>query len=286
MPTAQSANTYQGLINDATQVLYASSDSPRIDAEVLLQHAIKQPLAWLIAYGDSIASKEHQIEFYRLIELRQQGQPIAYITGHKEFWSLDLFVNEAVLIPRPDTEILVEQALNCLPVDTPKQILDLGTGSGAIALALAKERPKCSVLAIDSQAPALDVAQLNAKTLQLHNVSFLESNWFAQVQQTSFDLIVSNPPYIEPDDAHLSQGDLRFEPTSALVAAGDGLEDIRNIVQEAPNYLKQSGHLLIEHGYNQAESVHDLLTQAKFEDITNHLDLNKLPRCTTAQWNG
>ena len=138
MPTGQSDNTYQALINTATTVLYESSDSPRIDAEVLLQSAIDKPLAWLISHGNDIANKDHQTEFDRLIELRRQGQPIAYITGQKEFWSLDLIVNQAVLIPRPDTEILVEQALNYLPLDTPKRILDLGTGSGAIALALAK----------------------------------------------------------------------------------------------------------------------------------------------------
>ena len=277
--------TYQKLIDDATTLLYESSESPRIDAEVLLQHAIEKPLAWLIAYGDTNATNEHLIEFYRLVELRQQGQPIAYITGHKEFWSLDLIVNKAVLIPRPDTEILVEQALERLTPKATQQILDLGTGSGAIALSLAKERPQASVLATDSQTSALEVAKLNAESHHLTNVAFICSDWFTElVADQQFDLIASNPPYIDATDQHLAQGDLRFEPNSALVGSEDGLGDIRVIIEAAPNYLKNGGHLLIEHGYDQAESVKALLVTAGFNNITNYRDLNNLPRCTAANF--
>ena len=277
--------TYQKLIDDATTLLYESSETPRIDAEVLLQHAIEKPLAWLIAYGDSTATNEHLIEFYRLVELRQQGHPIAYIIGHKEFWSLDLIVNESVLIPRPDTEILVEQALERLIPNTTQQIIDLGTGSGAIALSLAKERPQSSVLATDSQTSALEVAKLNAESHRLTNVSFICSDWFTElVADQQFDLIASNPPYIESTDQHLTQGDLRFEPNSALVGSDDGLGDIRAIIEAAPNYLTNGGHLLIEHGYDQAESVKALLAAAGFNNITNYRDLNNLPRCTAANF--
>ncbi|MBX2847909.1 MAG: peptide chain release factor N(5)-glutamine methyltransferase [Acidiferrobacterales bacterium] len=284
MPKAASASTYQRLIDDAYKLLYDCSDSPRIDAEVLLQHAIEKPLAWIIAYGDSVASNDHVTDFYLLIEQRQQGQPIAYITGHKEFWSMDLKVNESVLIPRPDTEILVEQALSLIPSDSAVQILDLGTGSGAIALAIAKERPACSVLAVDNQDDTLQVAKYNATHLAISNLRFLKSHWYAELAERQFDMIVSNPPYIEPDDEHLSKGDLRFEPSSALVGAGDGLDDIRNIIQCTPQHLKQDGHLIIEHGYNQASAVATLFSDVGFQAIVNAVDLNNLPRCTCGRW--
>ncbi len=286
MSQAENTRTYQAIIDDATKIIYSHSDSPRIDAEVMLQHAIDKPLAWLIAYGDSVATKEHLISFYQLVALRQQGQPIAYITGHKEFWSLDLTVNKSVLIPRPDTEILVEQALERLASDSPATVLDLGTGSGAIALSIAKERPLAAVLATDSQTSALEVAEQNAQSHQLTNVSFICSDWFSELASQKFDLIASNPPYIEPQDPHLQKGDLRFEPSSALVGAGDGLDDIRNIIKQAPGHLASNGQVLIEHGYNQAEPVNDFFVAAGYKNIVNYRDLNNLPRCTAAEWAG
>lgn len=284
MLTAQPPPTYQAIVNDATKILYHGSGSPRIDAEILLQHVVQKPLAWLIAYGDTLASKEHLIDFYKLVEMRLQGQPIAYLTGHKEFWSLDLAVNESVLIPRADTEVLVEQAVQRLANNTSTDVLDLGTGSGAIALAIAKERPLTSVLAVDSQEAALVVARQNAESHELNNVRFLTSHWFTEIKMQQFDVIVSNPPYIEPNDPHLSQGDLRFEPDSALVGAQDGLGDIQNIIQTAPPYLKTGGYLLIEHGYNQSEQVRDYFVGIGFDEIVNYRDLNDLPRCTAALW--
>jgi len=276
--------TYRGLIDDATQQLYDSSELPRIDAEVLLQHVIERPMSWLIAYGDTTATSPHVQSFYELVAKRQQGQPIAYLTGKRDFWTLTLDVNENVLIPRSDTENLVEQALERIPTDAAWQILDLGTGSGAIGLALAKERPNCSVLAIDSQDGALRVAQKNGVANGVTNIEFRQSDWFESLcSDNKFDLIASNPPYIEKDDSHLQQGDLRFEPLSALVASNDGLSDLQTIIKTAPNYLSKNGWLIVEHGYNQAEPVAECFRTYGFEKTELHRDINDLPRCTSGQ---
>ena len=281
--TANTQTTYRGLIDDAAQLLYNASDTPRIDAEVLLQHVLQQPLTWLIAYGDSLASAEHIESFYQLLEQRQHGQPIAYLVGHKEFWSLSLKVSPDVLIPRPDTETLVEQALVLLKGCEQPDILDLGTGSGAIALALAKEIPSARVMAIDTEAAALDVARENVISCELNNVQLMQSDWFKQLGSSRFDLITSNPPYIETDDPHLSQGDLRFEPNIALVSEGDGLADLRTITQQAIKYLKPGGHLIVEHGFNQSAQVAQLFRMAGFNNIKQYKDLNNLPRCTAGR---
>lgn len=280
----QTAITYQDLINQATQQLYKSSDSPRIDAEVLIQHVTQQPLAWLIVHGNTNASSPHIKHFYQLLEQREQGEPIAYLTGHKEFWSLDLKVTEAVLIPRPDTETLVEQALERLDLSHANKVLDLGTGSGAIALSIAKECPQSDVLAVDYSQDALDIAKQNARKHDLHNLTFLCSDWFQNIKDTNFDLIASNPPYIEENDPHLQQGGLRYEPQSALVSADLGLSDIRCIITQSPNHLKSGGHLLIEHGYKQADEVRAFFKEAGFTQIQNYRDLNDLPRCTAGIW--
>ena len=277
-------NSYRAMVDDATAILYDVSESPRIDAEVLMQHTLQQPLAWLIAYGDSVPSKEHVLNFYQHIEKRQQGQPIAYITGHKEFWSLDLHINESVLIPRPDTEVLVDHALTKLNSDSEYQILDLGTGSGAIALSLAKELPQANVLATDSQKAALNIAKLNANHHHLQNVQFLESHWFDNIPSKKFDLIASNPPYIEPNAIHLKQGDLRFEPVTALIGAEDGLGDLKDIITNSVHYLKNKGHLIVEHGYNQQSDVQNLFNQTGFKEVQTFPDLNDLPRCTIGKW--
>ena len=246
-------------------------------------HVVQKPLAWLITHGDSIALSEHLKLFYSLVTQRQQGQPIAYLVGHKEFWSLSLKVTPDVLIPRPDTETLVEQALTLLDGCEQPDILDLGTGSGAIALALAKEIPSAHVIALDASAAALSVARDNAASCKLNNVQFLQSNWFDQLGSTCFDLIASNPPYIETGDPHLSQGDLRFEPKIALVSEGDGLADLRAITQQAIIYLKPGGHLIVEHGFNQSAQVAQLFGMAGLNNIKQHKDLNDLPRCTAGR---
>jgi len=281
-----SAVSYRGLIDDAKQALYDTSDTPRIDAEILLQHVINQPLSWLIAFGDRIASTEHTRAYYQLVEKRQQGQPIAYLIGERDFWSLVLSVNEHVLIPRPDTETLVEAALE--RIDSSNQnlkLLDLGTGSGAIALSLAKEQPTANVVALDQSPDALKVATHNAQHNQINNVQFMQSDWFSALDdRQKFDLIASNPPYIEPNDPHLAQGDLRFEPASALVAQENGLSDLRIIINQAPEYLNANGWLIVEHGYNQADDMKQLFNERGFTNVSTVYDLNQLPRCTLGQY--
>ncbi|GHA06584.1 release factor glutamine methyltransferase [Arenicella chitinivorans] len=274
--------SYKQLIELGYQRLFDSSDTPRIDAEYLLQHVTGQSMAWLIAWSDSFASTNHVAAFLALLAQREQGTPIAYLIGERDFWTLTLTVNRHVLIPRPDTEALVECALNKLPTDQPLRLLDLGTGSGAIALALAKERPLASVFAVDSQADALAVANHNAERNAITNATFLQSDWFEQIEGR-FDLIASNPPYVAPGDPHLSQGDLRFEPDSALSAANNGLADLESIIQSAPDYLHPNGWLVVEHGFDQAEAVRDLFTLNHFREIHLHSDLNELPRCTAGR---
>lgn len=274
-------NCYRALIDTGYELLHAGSETPRIDAEVLMQHVTAKSMAWLIAYGDSIATAEHSTSFFDAIAKRQAGQPIAYITGSRDFWTLSLTVDENVLIPRPDTETLVEHALELLDKQEPLRILDLGTGSGAIALALAKEHPLADVLAVDSQAGALHLAQKNAADNQIDNVAFLQSNWFESISEADrFDLIAANPPYVEFGDPHLSKGDLRFEPDSALIASGNGLDDLENIITSAPRFLNVNGVLIVEHGFEQADAVANMFAQTRFTDVQLFKDINDLPRCT------
>ena len=276
--------TYKSMVDDAKALLYEHCDTPRIDAEILIGHVTKQPLSWLISYGDSIASAEHIKQFYTLVNERQSGQPIAYLIGERDFWTLSLNVDSNVLIPRPDTETLVEAALPLLTNPDDTNVLDLGTGSGAIALSLAKELPKANVTAVDMHSNALNVAKKNAAKNNISNVSFVQSNWFESLDDSlQYDLIASNPPYIEPNNPHLNQGDLRFEPTTALVAQDNGLADLSNIIQTAPQFLKDNGWLIIEHGYNQANAVEHLFKQSGFAQISLYKDLNNLARCTLGQ---
>lgn len=273
--------TYKALIDSATRQLYETSETPRIDCEVLMQHMLNKDMAWLISYGDTVASPEHNKAFFGLIAERLKGTPIAYIVGSRDFWSLELMVNEHVLIPRPDTETLVEQALELLPENESSNVLDLGTGSGAIALSIAKERRHSNVIALEYSKAALEVAKHNSVLNNVTNVEFRHSNWFENIgAQDRFNLIASNPPYVEPNDPHLEQGDLRFEPISALTAEEDGLADIRHIIESAPLYLEHDGWLIIEHGYNQANEVESLFRANGFTEIELFFDLNKLPRCT------
>lgn len=276
--------SYQQLLDEATKLLYEGSETPRIDAELLLQHVIEKPLAWLIAYSDTLATADHLKRFNKLVSARQTGQPIAYLTGQRDFWSLTLNVNENVLIPRADTETLVEQALERLPMNRVVNVLELGTGSGAIALSIAKERPEALVLATDFHSAALTVAKSNAERNNIHNISFQLSDWFKEVPDNQkYDLIAANPPYVEAGDPHLQRGDLRFEPSTSLVASGSGLSDLQTIIQTAPTYLSENGWLIVEHGYNQAEQVHALFQANSFSQIELHRDINDLPRCTIGQ---
>lgn len=282
--TPKPDSSYLNLIEDARKILFDATETPRIDAEILLLHVLQKPLAWLIANGNTTATAEQLKVYFRLVDERSRGYPIAYLIGYREFWTLKLKVTPDVLIPRPDTETLVEQALSLIDKSQSSLILDLGTGSGAIALAIAKECPQAEIVAVDSCNKALDLAKHNAQANHISNVTFTLSDWFQNIIPAKFDLILSNPPYIEKDDVHLSQGDLRFEPKSALVSGDSGLEDIKEIILQAPKFLNKNAHIIIEHGFNQAESVAEIFNNAGFDDVILSYDLNQLPRCTQAKW--
>lgn len=244
----------------------AAGESPKRDAEVLLSFVTGKARTFLLAFGETMLTDDQARQLDALLIRRISGEPIAYLTGEREFWSLPLTVSPATLIPRPDTECLVEQALLRLP-SAPCSILDLGTGSGAIALAIASERADCQVTGVDAQPDAVTLAKHNAERLGITNVRFFLSDWFSSLSQQHFALIVSNPPYIDADDIHLSQGDVRFEPESALVAAENGLADLRIIIEDAVNHLLPAGWLLLEHGWRQGAAVRQLLQDNGFERI-------------------
>lgn len=252
----------------------------RYESQLLLQHILHVNRAWLIAHENDELQPAGQAKFTELLERRSNGEPIAYILGKREFYGLDLTVTPATLIPRPDTEILVEAALNKMPADKIIQLLDLGTGTGAIALAIASQRPQAEITATDASQAALDIAISNGQQHHTTNVSFILSDWFSALNQDKFDIIVSNPPYIEQNDAHLLQGDLRFEPMTALASGSDGLDDIRKIVADSLLHLKPLGWLMLEHGYNQAAAVADLLAQQGFVDIATIQDFGSNDRVT------
>lgn len=257
------------------------ADEANIEAQLLLMHVLEVNRAWLIAHATDSLAAEPANAFQALLHRRLQGEPVAHILGTREFFGLTLKVTADTLIPRPDTETLVEAALQ--KIHGAMRILDLGTGTGAIALAIAKHAPQCEIIAVDASAAALAVAQQNASSLQLHNVQCLQSNWFTALGPASFDLIVSNPPYIEADDPHLQQGDLRFEPLSALASGTNGLQDIRQIIAQAPAHLNAGGWLMLEHGYDQAEAVQQLLNAAGFKNVQSLKDLGDHLRVTLGQ---
>jgi release factor glutamine methyltransferase len=252
----------------------------RVDAEALLLHLLDKPRSWLFSHADEALDNELHSAFLGLLERRLQGEPVAYITGRRGFWSMDLEVTPATLIPRPETELLVELALQRLPPQATGTVVDLGTGSGAIALAIASERPRARVVAVDASADALAVARRNGERLGLSNVRFLQGDWLAPLNHQRVELIVANPPYIEATDPHLGQGDLRFEPASALASGGDGLADIRRIVRDAGQHLLPGGWLMIEHGWNQGHAVRGLMTAAGLAGVSTARDLEARDRVT------
>jgi release factor glutamine methyltransferase len=286
MPSAQSIKT---TLLSATSKLI--QEDAKFEAQLLLQHALNVNRAWLIAHeNDTLQPNIHKV-FEALLNRRLAGEPMAYILGCREFYGLDLLVTPDTLIPRPDTETLVEVALAKIPPNETTQnlsflpnaelaILDLGTGTGAIALAIAKNRPQTRVKAVEASYSALEVAKKNAQNLSINNIEFVLSNWFESLANQRFDVIVSNPPYIEEQDVHLTQGDLRFEPTSALASGADGLDDIRQIINDCLIYLNPQGWLMLEHGYNQAEQVSDLMADAGLINIETIKDLGNNDRVT------
>ncbi|MDF3933286.1 peptide chain release factor N(5)-glutamine methyltransferase [Pseudomonas citronellolis] len=248
------------------------SPSARLDAELLLAAALGKPRSFLRTWPERLVDRDAHERFSAWLERRRAGEPIAYILGRQGFWSLDLEVAPHTLIPRPDTELLVETALQLVPA-RPARVLDLGTGTGAIALALACERLSWQVTGVDRIPEAVALAERNRERLRLGNVGFRQSHWFSALGGERFALIVSNPPYIPGSDPHLQQGDVRFEPKSALVAGADGLDDIRLIIDQAPRHLEAGGWLLLEHGYDQAAAVRDLLGAGGFVDVESRRDL-------------
>jgi len=282
MPTPpsspQPAATVGELLTAAARRL--PGDEARAEADRLLAHALGVGPTWLYTHRDDVPAPDQVAVFQGLLERRVAGEPVAYLLGRRGFWRFDLAVTPATLIPRPETERLVELALERLPENTPSRVADLGTGTGAIALAIAYERPLAHVVATDASAPALHVARGNAQALGLTRVAFREGDWLVPLAGERFDLIASNPPYIADEDAHLSQGDLRFEPASALASGADGLDDIRRIAADAPAHLNDGGWLLVEHGWNQGPAVRAIFERAGFEQVETAQDWEQRDRVT------
>ena len=267
------------------QALAAAKDLDRIDAQLLLQHVLDVEHAFLLTHPEQILSEHQYLNFFSLVEQRMRGVPVAYLTGKRAFYDLTFKVSDAVLIPRPETELLVDLALQRIPANTPTKILDLGTGSGAIAITIAKHRPHAQVTAVDVSRAAIAVSRDNARNLQVKNLCFITASWFDELLSDPFDLIVSNPPYVAEADPHLQRGDLRFEPQLALSAGADGLTCIQHIIRAAPQHLVHDGWLLFEHGYDQADECRRLLRDADFSNICSYPDLAGIMRVSGGQAN-
>jgi len=274
--------------NSATIVSRSLAASGLIpfEAKILLGHVLRRDRAWLAAHGDQPMTANEAKTFDALARRRRNGEPVAYLTGRREFYGLDLEVTPDVLIPRPETELLVELALVRIDANEHTEVLDLGSGSGAIALAIASERPHSAVLGVDVSAAAVALARRNASRLSVGNAAFIESDWFSAVPRKRYDAIIANPPYVAAGDEHLSQGDLRFEPPAALSAGADGLNAIRSIIAGAAAYLSPEAWLLIEHGYDQQDAVLAMLREAQFSDVQSRRDLAGVPRTALGRMQG
>jgi release factor glutamine methyltransferase len=266
--------TYGELLNEATQKIGA------VDARVLLAHVTGRSSAELAAHPEVQMRKQQEDAYRELVGRREAGEPVAYLTGSREFYGRQFKVSPAVLIPRPETELLVDLVLERVPRDASARILDVGTGSGCVAISIASERSRCKILALDQSPDALAMARRNAYELHVGNVGFLSSNWFDALRDEHFDVIVSNPPYVASGDAHLSQGDLRFEPRGALDGGDDGLMAIRHLVIESQKHLVPGGWLLVEHGHDQGKAVRGLFEGAGYLDVFTESDLADIERVT------
>jgi release factor glutamine methyltransferase len=280
------AATVAGLLHDASLHLSGALGldrrEARIEARALAVHAWQVETAWLIAHDTDVPDAAQTSAFLGLVEQRLAGQPIAYLTGVREFYSRSFHVTPDVLIPRPETELLVDQALLHLPPGQPLRVLDLGAGSGCVAVTIALERPHAIVTAVDRSPAALALAECNARALDAH-VRLLQSDWFAALSAERFDLIVANPPYIAAADPHLGRGDVRYEPLGALASGSDGFDDLRRIVRDAPEHLTAGGWLWLEHGFEQAELTQQLLREAGLQHVQTRLDAASLPRISGGQ---
>lgn len=265
-----------------TQIANQSANA-RLDAELLVMSVCGVSRTELITRQENALTEVQVRQLYELVSRRKKGEPIAYLTRTREFWSMELAVSPATLIPRPETEVLVEQALACIPAGADWTIADIGTGCGAIALALASERPSCRVIATDQVQDALDIARENAARHRLSTVTFRHGSWLEPLAGETMDVIVSNPPYVRTGDPHLTSGDVRFEPVDALAAGADGLDAIRHIVTHAQSCLRMRGWLLLEHGYDQGASVTRIMRQSRYINITTHQDLADRERVTRCQ---
>tara|TARA_R110001583_G_scaffold6421_14_gene32531 strand:- start:525 stop:1382 length:858 start_codon:yes stop_codon:yes gene_type:complete len=281
--TQSSYSTIAEALQWAYSQLAATSESAHVDAEALLLHCLNKNRSFLYTWPERQLTSEQFKAYSQMIAKRQNGTPVAHIIGEREFWSLPFIVNDSTLIPRPDTEILVETALN-LSVRHNARVLDLGTGTGAIALALASERPKWRITAIDNVPEAVELAKANRGNLNLPDVEIIQSDWFSAVKQRDFDLIVSNPPYIDEADEHLHLGDVRFEPQSALTAGNEGYADLYYIAEQARSHLLTGGYLLLEHGYEQAIKVREKLIELGYHNVATVRDFGSNDRCTLGQW--
>jgi release factor glutamine methyltransferase len=275
--------TIVNLVAYGQEQLVSCSDSAKLDAQILLAFVLDKELSYLLTWPEKVLAKQDKHQYLALLDRRISGEPIAYIVGVKEFWSLPFLVSPATLIPRPDTEVLVELVLEQFADFDTLHCLDLGTGTGAIALALASEQPNWHIDAIDFSLDAVKLAQQNAEKLQLSHVNIFQSDWFSALNECKFDVIVSNPPYIDKLDENLSLGDVRFEPESALVADEHGLGDIKHIAQQALKYLNNQGSLFFEHGFEQGEAVRNILTAFGYDNAQTVRDFNGHERITWAR---
>ena len=271
------------LLRQAAKKLHEISETPHLDAEILLSQVLQQPRSFIYAHPEFLLDTLQCDRFKQFIERRSEGEPVAYITGMKEFWSLTLNITKHVLIPRPETELLVDLALSYAKDRCEASLADLGTGSGAIAVAIAYERPHWEITATDISCKALSIAKSNAQKLELRNLVFVEGDWYAAVRHQKFHLIISNPPYVWDRDPHLHQPELKYEPCNALISGKGGLQHLRHLIRHASPHLLPGGHLILEHGSEQGAAVRDLFTQYGFNGVGTHRDLAGLERASVGR---